>query len=69
MVLNPEENVKDLVEIPDNIKIKLDIQPIKWIDTALELALERKPQPVPEQPAATAAAAPVPAPATEAVKH
>jgi ATP-dependent Lon protease len=69
MVLIPEENVKDLVEIPDNIKNKLDIQPIKWIDTALELALERKPQPLPEQPAATAAAAPVPAPATEAVKH
>jgi ATP-dependent Lon protease len=68
MVLIPEENVKDLVEIPDNIKNRLDIHPIKWIDTALELALERKPQPLPDQPAA---AAPVPplAPAAEAVKH
>jgi len=68
MVLIPEENVKDLVEIPDNIKNRLDIHPIKWIDTALELALERKPQPLPDQPAA-AALAPPPAPATEAVKH
>ena len=68
VVLIPEENVKDLVEIPDNIKNKLDIQPIKWIDNALELALERKPQPLPEQPA-TAAPAPAAAPVTEAVKH
>ena len=68
MVLIPEENVKDLVEIPDNIKNKLDIHPIKWIDAALELALERKPQPLPEQPvvAAPVAATPV---TTEAVKH
>ncbi len=68
MVLIPEENVKDLVEIPDNIKNKLDIHPIKWIDTALELALERKPQPLPEQPAQAAPVAP-PAAATETVKH
>ncbi len=68
MVLIPEENVKDLVEIPDNIKNRLDIHPIKWIDTALELALERKPQPLPEQPAA-AAPSPLPPPATDAVKH
>ena len=65
MVLIPEENVKDLVEIPDNIKNRLDIHPIRWIDAALELALERKPQPLPEQPAAAAtpvAALPPPAP-------
>ena len=68
MVLIPEENVKDLVEIPDNIKNKLDIHPIKWIDAALELALERKPQPLPEQPAQAAPVAP-PAAATETVKH
>ena len=68
MVLIPEENVKDLVEIPDNIKNRLDIHPIKWIDAALELALERKPQPLPDQPAQ---AAPVASPAatTDAVKH
>ncbi|MBX3661935.1 MAG: endopeptidase La [Burkholderiales bacterium] len=47
-VLIPEENVKDLKEIPDNVKNKLDIQPVKWIDRVLELALERKPEPLPE---------------------
>jgi ATP-dependent Lon protease len=47
-VLIPEENVKDLREIPDNVKNKLDIQPVKWIDRVLELALERKPEPLPD---------------------
>src|SRR5678810_31749 len=47
-VLIPEENVKDLVEIPDNVKNKLDIVPVKWIDKVLEIALERKPEPLPE---------------------
>ena len=68
MVLIPEENVKDLVEIPDNIKNRLDIHPIRWIDAALELALERKPEPLPDQPAQAAPVAP-PAVVTEAVKH
>jgi ATP-dependent Lon protease len=44
----PEENVKDLVEIPDNIKNKLEIVPVKWIDKVLEVALERQPDPMPE---------------------
>src|SRR5262252_6663643 len=48
-VLIPEENVKDLQEIPDNIKNRLDIHPVKWIDRVLELALEREPQPLPEK--------------------
>lgn len=48
IVLIPEENVKDLAEIPDNIKNKLDIRPVKWIDQVLDSALERKPQPLPE---------------------
>lgn len=47
-VLIPEQNVKDLVEIPDNIKNKLDIHPVKWIDQVLELALERLPEPITE---------------------
>jgi ATP-dependent Lon protease len=47
-VLIPEENVKDLVEIPDNIKNKLEITPVKWIDKVLEIALERQPDPLPE---------------------
>jgi ATP-dependent Lon protease len=47
-VMIPQENVKDLVEIPDNIKNKLDIVPVKWIDKVLEIALERQPEPLPE---------------------
>jgi len=49
MVLIPEENVKDLSEIPDNIKNRLDIHPVKWIDQVLELSLERQPMPLPEK--------------------
>ena len=67
-VLIPQENVKDLAEIPDNIKNRLDIHPVKWIDQVLELALERKPEPLPEK----TEAAPVPAveqPAAPAIKH
>ncbi|MDR2195278.1 MAG: endopeptidase La [Gallionellaceae bacterium] len=48
VVLIPEENVKDLVEIPDNIKNSLEIHPVKWIEQVLEMALERKPEPLPE---------------------
>jgi ATP-dependent Lon protease len=42
-VLIPEQNVKDLAEIPENIKNYLDIHPVKWIDDVLELALEHVP--------------------------
>ena len=42
-VLIPESNVKDLVDIPNNIKSKLKIHPVKWIDQVLEYALERVP--------------------------
>ncbi|TDN56955.1 endopeptidase La [Azoarcus indigens] len=49
--LIPEENVKDLADIPDNIKNALEIVPVKWIDRVLELALERKPEPLPEKEA------------------
>ncbi len=44
-VLIPEENVRDLAEIPDNIKNKLELIPVRWIDQVLEHALERKPEP------------------------
>ncbi|MCX7627037.1 MAG: endopeptidase La [Methylophilaceae bacterium] len=47
-VLIPTQNVKDLVEIPDNVKSHLDIRPVKWIDEVFEIALERVPQPVEE---------------------
>ncbi len=55
-VLIPEDNVKDLAEIPDNVKNRLEIIPVKWIDRVLELALERAPVPLPEpaDPAALA---------------
>ena len=42
-VLIPEQNVKDLVEIPDNVKNVLEIRPVKWIDEVLALALEHAP--------------------------
>lgn len=43
-VLIPEQNVKDLAEIHENIKNYLDIHPVKWIDDVLELALEHVPK-------------------------
>ena len=46
IVLIPEENVKDLQEIPDNIKGNLKIKPVKWIDEVIERALERLPDPL-----------------------
>ena len=49
MVLIPQENTKDLVDIPDNIKNKLDIHPVRWIDQVLEMALERKPKALPDE--------------------
>lgn len=42
-VLIPEQNVKDLAEIPDTVKNKLEIVPVRWIDKVLEVALERQP--------------------------
>jgi ATP-dependent Lon protease len=70
-VLIPQENVKDLAEIPDNIKNRLDIVPVKWIDQVLEHALERMPTPLPQKadapvPLTAAVDAEPPAPA---VKH
>jgi ATP-dependent Lon protease len=44
-VLIPDENVKDLAEIPQNIKGNLDIKPVKWIDEVLQVALRNMPQP------------------------
>jgi ATP-dependent Lon protease len=52
LALIPEENVKDLAEIPDTIKNRIEIQPVRWIDKVLELALERVPEPLPDSPIA-----------------
>ncbi|CCG19116.1 ATP-dependent protease La [Taylorella asinigenitalis 14/45] len=48
-VLIPQENVKDLAEIPDNVKNGLEIIPVKWINEVLEHALERLPKPLSEE--------------------
>jgi ATP-dependent Lon protease len=50
-VLIPDENTKDLAEIPDNIKEKLDIKPVKWIDEVLQVALKTMPVPLSATPA------------------
>ena len=49
-VLIPEENVKDLADIPDNVKNNLEIVPVRWIDRVLEVALEKMPVPLPDEP-------------------
>jgi ATP-dependent Lon protease len=49
LVMIPEDNVKDLQDIPDNVKSRLEIVPVRWIDKVLEVALERMPQPLPDE--------------------
>ncbi|MGA2342891.1 MAG: endopeptidase La [Steroidobacteraceae bacterium] len=46
-VLIPDDNTKDLAEIADNIKEKLDIRSVKWIDEVLQVALTHMPVPLP----------------------
>jgi ATP-dependent Lon protease len=48
IVLIPEENKRDLAEIPENIKENLDIRTVKWIDQVLEVALTKRPEPLSE---------------------
>ncbi len=62
-VLIPEDNVKDLQEIPANVKDGLKIVSVKWIDKVLELALERQPVPLTDEEAAVGEVPPA-APAT-----
>ena len=49
VVVIPEENERDLKEIPDNIKKALDIRPVRWIDEVLDIALEHMPEPVSDE--------------------
>ena len=49
-VLIPDENTKDLAEIPENIKERLVIKPVKWIDEVLQVALRNMPQPGAAEP-------------------
>ncbi len=55
-VMIPEENVKDLAEIPDNVKNHLEIIPVRWIDRVLEVALQRMPVPLSDEEVARLAA-------------
>ena len=71
-VLIPEENAKDLQDIPENVKNGLEIVPVKWIDKVLELALESLPIPLPEDEVASTVAVVVPPDGVvlpESVKH
>ncbi|MGR4867995.1 endopeptidase La [Variovorax sp. LARHSF232] len=56
-VLIPEENAKDLQEIPENVKNGLEIIPVKWIDKVLEIALEKQPVPLSDEEVAASQAA------------
>jgi ATP-dependent Lon protease len=64
-VLIPEENVKDLQDIPENAKNQLEIVPVRWIDKVLEVALKSVPAPLPDEeaPAAPVVSTDVAAPA------
>ena len=67
-VLIPEENAKDLQDIPDNVKSGLEIIPVKWIDQVLKVALERVPDPLSEETVPAVAAADA-KPTEVAIKH
>ncbi|NYT61119.1 endopeptidase La [Alcaligenaceae bacterium] len=56
VVMIPEENVKDLAEIPDNVKNHLEIIPVRWIDRVLEVALQHMPTPLSDEEVARLAA-------------
>ena len=58
-VLIPEENAKDLQEIPENVKNNLEIIPVRWIDKVLEIALVRPPVPLPEEDLIATVPAPI----------
>jgi len=75
-VLIPEENTKDLQEIPENVKEGLEIVPVKWIDKVLEVALASRPVPLSDEEAAAGAlptpaegAAVTPTPGGGTIKH
>ncbi len=69
-VLIPQENAKDLSEIPAKVKSKLEIIPVKWIDQVLEIALEKLPDPLPEKtPVSLAAIESSSTETTPAIQH
>jgi ATP-dependent Lon protease len=69
-VLIPEDNAKDLADIPESVKNKLEIIPVRWIDKVLEVALERQPEPVKEDsPVEAVQAKPETANESAVIKH
>ena len=71
-VIIPEDNVKDLQDIPENVKNKLEIVPVRWIDRVLEVALESVPKPLPDDEPAKPTeevAKPAPAAGAELLTH
>ncbi|TAF99143.1 MAG: endopeptidase La [Betaproteobacteria bacterium] len=69
-VLIPAPNVKDLAEIPDNVKNVLEIVPVRWIDEVLAHALESSPTPLADDDSAAPTRAAEQSKATDAVvKH
>jgi ATP-dependent Lon protease len=75
LVMIPEENVKDLQDIPDNVKSNLEIVPVRWIDKVLEVALESLPKPLPDEEPSPESASKAdagkvaPTPASDALPH
>ena len=72
LMMIPQENVKDLQEIPENVKNELEIIPVRWIDQVLDIALESKPTPLPESepaPVTPEAGSGAGAASTGSVKH
>ena len=55
-VLIPQENTKDLAEIQESVKNALQIEPVRWIEDVLKVALERQPEPLPSDAPMPAAA-------------
>jgi ATP-dependent Lon protease len=78
-VLIPEQNVRDLADIPLIVKSALEIIPVKWIDQVLDLALSRSPTPLPDEDDVNAAvvksdatspeARTIPVPPSETLPH
>ena len=64
-VIIPDDNRKDLADIPENVTGDLVIKPVKWIDEVLDIALVRSPVPIvqpPEQPVAASSSEPAQVP-------
>jgi len=64
-VVIPEENRKDLTEIPANILAKLDVRPVRWIDQVFDIALQALPAPKARDAVEAAEAATAPEPAVK----